>query len=128
MARFDPRLVQYDAARTQQFYKLLTERVLAAPGVRGAALTQNPPLGLSGFDNLAFVPDGFEMPRDREHYSSPMDTIDEGYFETLGIRWCMAAPSGRPIPATRRASRSSRAVRETLLARGRRGGPAYPSR
>ena len=34
MARFDPRLVQYNAAQTQQFYKLLAERVREAPGVR----------------------------------------------------------------------------------------------
>ncbi len=32
MARFDPRLVQYNAAQTQQFYKLLTERVRCYAG------------------------------------------------------------------------------------------------
>jgi putative ABC transport system permease protein len=31
------------------------------------------------------VPDGFQMPRDRENFSSTMDTVDEGYFETLRI-------------------------------------------
>jgi putative ABC transport system permease protein len=85
MARFDPRLVQYDSAQTQRFYRLLAERARVAPGVRSAALTQNPPLGLSGFDRLAFVPDGFQMPRDRESLTSTMDTIDEGYFATMGI-------------------------------------------
>ena len=85
MARFDPRLVQYNAAQTQQFYKLLAERVRVAPGVQSAALTQNPPLGLNDFDRIAFVPDGFQMPRDRENFTSTMDTIDEGYFETMGI-------------------------------------------
>jgi predicted permease len=85
MARFDPRLVQYNAAQTQQFYKLLTERVRVAPGVQSAALTQNPPLGLNDFDQIAFVPDGFQMPRDRENFTSTLDTVDGGYFETLGI-------------------------------------------
>ncbi len=85
MVRFDPRLVQYDAAQTQRFYKLLAERVREAPGVQSAALTQNPPLGLDRFDNVAFVPDGFQMPRDREHFTSTMDTIDEGYFQTMEI-------------------------------------------
>ena len=85
MVRFDPRLVQYDTAQTQQFYRLLTERVREAPGVRSAALTQNPPLGLDGFGVVAFVPDGFQMPRGREHFTSTMDTIDEGFFQTLGI-------------------------------------------
>ena len=85
MTSFDPRLVQYNTAQTQQFYKLLAERVREAPGVESAALTQNIPLGLDGFDGVAFVPDGFQMPRDRENFSSTMDTIDEGYFETMGI-------------------------------------------
>jgi len=86
MSRFDPRLVQYDSAKTQQFYKLLTERARLAPGVRSAGLTQTPPLGLDNFDSLQLVPDGVEMPRDREHVTSTMDTVDEGYFETMGIR------------------------------------------
>jgi predicted permease len=85
MARFDPRLVQYNAAQTQQFYDLLAGRVRVMQGVRSAGLTQNPPLGLNGFDRVAFVPDGFQMPRDRENFTSMMDTIDEGYFDTMGI-------------------------------------------
>jgi predicted permease len=85
LVRFDPRLVQYNAAQSQQFYKLLTERVRLASGVRSAALTQNPPLALERFDAVAFVPDGFEMPRDRENFTSTMDTVDEAYFGTMGI-------------------------------------------
>jgi putative ABC transport system permease protein len=85
MARFDPRLVRYNAAQTQQFYKLLAERARAVPGVQSSAFTQNPPLGLDAFDSVAFVPDGFSMPRDRENFHSAMDTVDEGYFETMGI-------------------------------------------
>ena len=85
MASFDPRLVQYNASQTQQFYKLLAERIRLAPGVASEALTQNIPLGTDDFDSMAFVPEGFQMPRDRENFSSTMDTVDEGYFETMGI-------------------------------------------
>jgi predicted permease len=85
MVSFDPRLVQYNAAQTQRFYKLLAERVRVAPGVEREALTQNIPLGTDDFDAIAFVPEGFQMPRDRENFNSTMDTIDEGYFETMGI-------------------------------------------
>jgi macrolide transport system ATP-binding/permease protein len=85
MVKFDPRLVQYNAAQTKQFYKLLAERVREMPGVQSEALTQNIPLGQDEFYGLAFVPDAFEMPRDRENFSSTMDTVDEGYFETVGI-------------------------------------------
>src|SRR5467141_2402057 len=85
MTSFDPRLVQYNTAQTQQFYKLLAERVRVAPGVESEALTQNVPLGTDDFDAIAFVPEGFQMPRDRENFNSTMDTVDEGYFETMGI-------------------------------------------
>ncbi len=85
MVSFDPRLVQYDAARTERFYELLGERVRQAPFVRSAGFTQNPPLSLGDFGRIAFVPEGFSMPRDRENFRSLMDTVDEGYFETMGI-------------------------------------------
>ena len=85
MTSFDPRLVQYNATQTQQFYKLLAERMRETPGVQSEALTQNIPLGTDDFDGLTFVPDGFTMPPDRANFASTMDTIDEGYFATLGI-------------------------------------------
>ena len=85
LARFDPRLVQYDLGQSSRFYEQLTARARALPGVEAAGLTQSPPLGLDDFDRLAFVPDGFEMPRDRENFISTMDTVDEGFFQTMGI-------------------------------------------
>jgi len=85
LVRFDPRLVQYNETQTQQFYQHLTERVRMAPGVQRAALTQNPPLAMERFDAVTFVPEGFEMPHDRENFTSTMDTVDEGYFETMGV-------------------------------------------
>jgi macrolide transport system ATP-binding/permease protein len=85
MTSFDPRLMQYNAAQTQQFYKLLAERIRKATGVQSEALTQNIPLGTDDFDGIAFVPEGFQMPRDRENFNSTLDTVDEGYFKTMGI-------------------------------------------
>ena len=85
MTTFDPRLIQYNATQTQQFYKLLTERTREIPGVQSEALTQNIPLGNDDFDGVTFVPDGFTMPPDRENFTVSMDTIDGGYFETMGI-------------------------------------------
>jgi predicted permease len=85
MARFDPRLVQYTAEQTRQFYETLSERVKGLPGVQGAAYTKSPPLSLEGVDRLAFVPDGFAMPRERESFFSMTDIVDEGFFETMGI-------------------------------------------
>jgi macrolide transport system ATP-binding/permease protein len=85
MTSFDPRLIQYNATQTQQFYKLLAERMRETPGVQSEALTQNIPLGTDNFDGVTFVPEGFTMPPDRENFASMMDTIDEGYFQTMGI-------------------------------------------
>jgi putative ABC transport system permease protein len=53
--------------------------------VQSAGLTQNPPLGLNDFEAVAFVPDGFDMPHDRQSYTSTADTVDEGFFDTMGI-------------------------------------------
>jgi len=85
MARFNPRLVQYTPPQTQQFYTLLGERIRETAGVASAAFTQNPPLGLESFDGIAFVPDGFVMPRDRENFTAALDTVDEGFFSTMGV-------------------------------------------
>jgi predicted permease len=85
MTNFDPRLIQYNTTQTQQFYKLLAERMRQTPGVQSEALTQNIPLGTDEFDGVTFVPDGFTMPPDRENFASMMDTIDAGYFATMGI-------------------------------------------
>lgn len=86
MARFNPGLVQYDSAQTQRFYTLLAERVRQVPGVRHAALTQNPPLSLESFAQVAFVPDGVDLPPGRENLTSTMDRVDDGFFDTVGVR------------------------------------------
>ncbi|HEX7254168.1 MAG TPA: ABC transporter permease [Thermoanaerobaculia bacterium] len=85
MVRFDPRLVQYSAAQTEQFYKRLADRTRDLFGVQSVGLTQNPPLSIDDFDRVVFVPEGFLMPHDRESFSSMTDTIDPGFFETMGI-------------------------------------------
>ena len=85
MTTFDPRLVQYNAVQTKQFFKVLKERVRETAGVENAALTMNVPMGRDDFEALTFVPDGFQMPRDRENFTSVMDTADEDYFTTMQI-------------------------------------------
>ena len=85
MVRFDPRLAQYDASATQRFYEQLGRRASEVPGVVRAAFTQNPPRGLGDFDRVAFVPEAFQMPRGRDTLTSLMDTVDAGFFETMGV-------------------------------------------
>ena len=107
----------------------LLERVRETPGVESAALTQNPPLGLEGFDDIAFVPDGFQMPRDRATFTSTMDTIDEGYFSTMGI----PIVRGRGFRASDTADAPRVAVVNEQFAKhywpgARSGGQAHPTR
>jgi len=85
MVRFDPRLLQYDDAKTARFYKQLTERVRDTQGVESTTYTQNPPLGMDEFESLTFVPEGYVMPRDRPSFRAAMDTIDDGFFQTLAV-------------------------------------------
>jgi predicted permease len=85
LARFDPRLVQYDAAQTARFYERLAASVRELPGVRAAGLTRNPPLGLGDFGALAFVPDGLAMPAGRDSFTAALDTVDPGFFAAMGI-------------------------------------------
>ncbi len=85
MTKLDPRLVQYDEARTARFYKLLVERMREAPGVESAALAQGVPLGLDGFARLALVPEGYPMPPDRTSFTAATATVDPGFFSTMGV-------------------------------------------
>ena len=86
MASFDPRLVRYNDAQIQQFYKTLVERVQAAPGTVDASVTEGVPMGNGGgFDYAQFVPQGFQMPRDHETMGSLLDSVDPFYFETMGL-------------------------------------------
>jgi predicted permease len=85
MTSFDPRLVQYSPDQTQRFYKQLAERARQEPGVQNVALTENIPFGTEDADSISFVPDGFQMPRDRENFTAALDVIDHGYFKTMEI-------------------------------------------
>jgi len=95
LARFDPRLARYDADRTARFYAQLTDQARQMPGVRSAGLTQSPPMGLDAFDSLAFVPEGFDMPAERESLVAAMDVVDEGFFATTGIDIVRGRPFAR---------------------------------
>jgi predicted permease len=81
---FDPALVRYSDAQTQQFYKALRERALATPGVKSAAITLVVPMAPNQhWENLA--PEGYQLPKDRDNVTVLADAVDEGYFDTMAI-------------------------------------------
>ena len=85
LAGFDPRLAGYDSARTEAFYRQLSERVKALPGVTSVGMTSIVPLNQDNREPLTIVPEGFQLPRDTNSLTILSARIDEGYLATMGI-------------------------------------------
>ncbi|MGA7411377.1 MAG: ABC transporter permease [Bryobacteraceae bacterium] len=84
MMSFDPRLVRYTPEQTEQFYKHLIESARSIPGVRSAALTRVIPMSPSQ-GTQSVVPEGYQFPAGKEAVNPFSNTVDEQYFETIGI-------------------------------------------
>jgi predicted permease len=82
--RFDPALAGYEPARAQQFYRTLMERVPAMPGVQSAALASSVPFENTRSAALV-IPEGYQFAGAQSAASVINVTIDEHYFQTLGI-------------------------------------------
>jgi predicted permease len=96
LSSYEPRLARYDARQTEQFYRLLKERLRALPGVTSTGMTSVMPLNQDNREPLAIVPDGFELPPGTESMVTLSSRIDEGYLDTMRI----PVVSGRGIRAT----------------------------
>lgn len=92
-AELDPGMQGYTRARTEEFYRVLRERLAARPGVGGVTYAWTLPMGLSESDTRVEVP-GY-TPAENESMSIQYTGVSEGYFETMGIK----VTSGRPIVA-----------------------------
>lgn len=84
MMSFDPSLVHYSEAQTQQFYKQLVERARAAAGVRAVALTSSVPMSPQA-DAAAIVPEGYQFPAGKDNSIIFSSRVDENFFETMGV-------------------------------------------
>jgi macrolide transport system ATP-binding/permease protein len=84
MMSFDPRLVRYTPEQTEQFYKHLIENARSIPGVKSAALTRVIPMSPSQ-GTQSVVPEGYQFPAGKEAVYPFSNTVDEHYFETIGI-------------------------------------------
>ena len=96
LTNFDPLLARYDQRQSDIFYQRVKERVAAIPQVTSVALTSYVPLNQDGGQSLAIVPEGFALPPGTDSLSVAAARVDEGYFETIGIR----IESGRGVLAT----------------------------
>ena len=84
MMSFDPSLVHYSEAQTQQFYKQLVERSRAVAGVAAVALTSSVPMSPQA-DAAAIMPEGYQFPPGKENSIIFTSRVDENFFETLGV-------------------------------------------
>jgi predicted permease len=72
----------YTPERGQVFFDQITERAAALPGVKGAAIAQNPPLA-GGFLRSVF-PEGADTTT-KDRVLVQVNTVGVGYFQTIGI-------------------------------------------
>jgi predicted permease len=79
----DPTLIRYTPAQADQFYKKLIQRVREVPGVKSATLSSAIPMNNWGGE--AVIPDGYQFPRGQESANVWASTVDDHYFQTLGI-------------------------------------------
>jgi hypothetical protein len=73
---FDPGQNGSNETRTRGFYRELLERVKAMPGVRGVALAQSVPLGMTGAQRQIRI-------RDEEETTVWMNIVTPEYFELM---------------------------------------------
>jgi predicted permease len=84
MATTDVRLQRYDRTRGERFYQELLTRASAIPGVRGAALTGQIPLG-TDFGTTDLYADVPTLAAKEGHTTLLYTRITPRYFETMGI-------------------------------------------
>ena len=83
MMSFDPSLVHYSDAQTQQFYKQLVERTRSAPGVRAVALALRS-LCRQRADAVAVVPEGYQFPTGKDNATVFANRVDEKLLRNHG--------------------------------------------
>ena len=85
-ASFDPGLARYDDARAQAFYRELKDRAPSLPGVTAVALASTVPMRTDNLQTTQIAPEGFVFSPGIESVNCPSAIVDEGYFDTTGIR------------------------------------------
>ena len=80
----DPRMQGYDDARTVQFYDELLRRVRALPGTQSASLAWAYPANYFAASLSVYV-EGNLPPADERPPRASVNTVSDGYFETMEI-------------------------------------------
>lgn len=109
---FDPKLVRYTEAQTQDFYKRLVDRATLTPGVASAALSSVVPMAPNQ-DGGSVYPEGEPLPKTLASPFLLSATVDEHYFNTMNI----SISEGRAFRVTDNATAPKVAIINEVLAR-----------
>jgi predicted permease len=82
---FDPALLGYTQARTQAFFAAVADHARGMPGVRSVAWASSPPSDVDRTGAITIEPEGLETREGMEGVGVLTATIDEHYFETVGL-------------------------------------------
>jgi putative ABC transport system permease protein len=85
-ASFDPALARYSDARAESFFRDVRDRAAALPGVTSVALASTVPMRTDNLQVSQIAPEGFTFAPGIDSVNCPSTLVDEGYFETTGIR------------------------------------------
>jgi len=80
--QFDTSLVRYSQPQSHDFYRSLTEKARALPGVQGLTLASSVPLSpQQDMENVA--PEGFQFPKGQQNAQIFNSVVDENYFDVM---------------------------------------------
>ena len=103
MMSFDPSLVRYSEAQTQQFFEQVAESARSVAGVKSVALASSVPMRTDPAGGTAILPEGFQFPVGQESITALASSVDEHYFDAIGdLDSSRAAASARPTLPMRR--------------------------
>jgi putative ABC transport system permease protein len=85
MMTFDPSLVRYTDAQTQQFFRQLSERARLVAGVRSATLASSVPMDGNNLDSMTILPESYQFPKGQENVAVFGNIVDENYFYVVNV-------------------------------------------
>lgn len=80
----DPHQIGYDQTRTKTFYHELKERLGALPGVQFASFATSVPMEVPASGSSTYV-ETHPLAPDREPPDISSNSVDPGYFQTMGV-------------------------------------------
>jgi predicted permease len=85
LMNFDPSLVKYSESQTQNFFEQVAERARTVPGVSSVTMSTSVPMGNESIGAVTIAPEGFQFPAGKENVTVLSSSVDEHYFDTMGI-------------------------------------------